>query len=224
MNTRILVSVALLACLQVLISCSTSVLYDPTLRMPTRQLQTSGVQGTVGWGMLPEVLPNAVNGRRSDHALLLDARGGLSKRVTIQARGWLGMPAEEGNKRWGIGGSILYAIDTGSIGWRQSMLLSGAFGINEKTIQGQGGALNYILYTPEWLGLQPYFSAGGIIAMSSSDFSEWGMAPLLHAGASWQFTPNAGLNAEVTTTFQFNFAEDVYHTIITPSLSVYVQL
>ncbi len=174
--------------------------------------------------MLPEVRPDAVGGRRQDHAFLLDARAGLSKRITLQARTWLGVPADDGNKRWGIGGSILYAIDTGSVGWRQSLLLSGALGINEKTIQGQGGALNYILYTPQWIGLQPYFSIGGIIGASNEDFSDWGMAPLLHAGMSWQFTANAGLNAEVTSIFQFNFAEEVYHTIITPSLSFYLQL
>ena len=174
--------------------------------------------------MLPEVRPDADDGRRNDNALLFDARAGLSKRVTLQARGWLGVPAGRTDKEWGIGGSILYAIDTASIGWRSALLLSGAFAIHEKTIQGQGAALNYILYTPTWFNVQPYLSIGCIAAYSSSNFSEWGMAPLLHLGASWEFIPNAGLNAEVTSIFQFNFAENVYHTIITPSLALYIRL
>lgn len=217
-------AIAIVTCALICSACSTSILYDPTLRMPARQLQTSEVQGTFGWGMLPETRPDAIDGKLNDDALLFDARAGLSKRVTLQARTWLGVPINGSSKRWGMGGSILYTIDTGSTGWRSSILLSGALGVHEETIQGFGGALNVILYTPKWLDVQPYLSAGGILAFSSNSLDEWGIAPLLHAGVSWEFLEDVGLNAEVTSIFQINVAENVYHTIITPTLSLYVRL
>lgn len=218
-------AIATIACALICSACSTSVLYDPTLRMPARQLRTSEVQATGGWGLLPESRPDVLNGRRSDDALLFDGRAGLSKRVTLQARGWLGMDGVfDRNGNWGVAGSIQYAVDTASAGWRSVLQMSGGWSGYGAQIAGFGGSLNYIVYTPAIEGLQPYLSAGGILGFSSESMKEWGIAPLLHVGVSWELLEDVGLNAEITSIFQINVKEDAYHTILTPTLSFYVRL
>ena len=217
--------IVIVTCTLICSACSTSVLYDPTLRMPARQLSTSEVQATAGWGLLPESRPEAVNGRQSDDAFLFDARAGLSKRVTLQARGWLGMDGVfDRSGVWGLAGLIQYAIDTASTGWRSVLQLGGGYSIYGSEVAGFGGSLTYIAYTPAVMGLQPYVGGGGILGFSTETLSDWGIAPMLHAGASWEFIDNVGITAEVTSVFQINVTEEVFHTIITPTVTFYIQL
>lgn len=203
--------------------CSTSAIYDPTLRLPARQLKGAEVQGMMSWGMLPESRPDAI-GHPNQHAMLFDARVGLSNRVTMQARTFIGVDDLSGETRWGVGGSLYYAITPPQFGWRTAVQGSVAASMNDNNIRGFGGALNYVLYSPELFdGFQPYASVGGILAFSTESLSYWGLAQLLHLGASYEFTDDAGINLEFVSVAQYNHEENKLHVIGTPTLGAYVR-
>ncbi|NQW30425.1 MAG: hypothetical protein HQ472_07930 [Ignavibacteria bacterium] len=206
-------------------ACNTSLLYDPTLRMPTQRVRTSEVQASAAWGMLPETRPGYVAQRRMQHAVMADARAGLSQRVSLQARTWIGIDQDDefDNVRWGLGGSFLYAIDTADFGWRTYIQPSVGFSAIGNTINGFGGTLNYIVYTPQWNSLQPYFSVGGILGFSSESLHDWGLAPTFHIGSSWEFLQKMGVCVELASVIQINMSEKVTHPILVPTVGFYIR-
>ncbi len=202
--------------------CVTSLVYSPSMQLPTQPLQKEQGQVGVGMVLLPETRPSIAD-QKSTLGTEGFIRYAFSNKFSLQARYWNDVYLYDGHYRGGFSGSGTYVFGDSLSNCQYGLTVTVGTSMDNASLTGKGTSVVGSVWLPKLHNdLRPYSSIGIIAGAHSSDFNEWGGGILLQCGIGWNISRIWSVNLEGTFIGQANFYENISHGI--PSLSLATSL
>ena len=199
----------------IMFSGCSSLLYSPSVGLPTNPLKNGELDLHGGVELFPETAPDDIMTKTSSGATLQIGYG-LSDKNSLYLRGWFSSAGEE-ESRGGISLHLIsqlkkfenaglyfipkigYALDgfAHGIGFELPIIYQYCFNNKVSVFGGLGGAYGTEL-----------------------DDKAWGWGFTSHVGAGFQLSENLRINTELTGVYQNNSSDDVSHFIISPAIGL----
>lgn len=208
-------------------SCTSSLVYSPTINLPTEPLKQHQVEANGGILYLPETRPH-----RADRNMSFGFDGllryGLTDRVSLQAKGWRALKDLRGDSRSGFSLGSLVTLSAPSSTWQYGLIGQGGFVLWNSDIEGGGGSLSVVTWAPQFHSMKPYAGLGFIVGRrnsnsGNSDSFEWGWAITNNLGLNTTFSKHFGLNIELVTLYTKNEYDNYTKFLISPSLGLFAK-
>lgn len=201
-------------------SCVPSLVYSPSLNLPSKPLSKDEVQILGGIGYLPETRPNYTEPKMvlGGEASL---RFGISDRVTAQLKGWKDVSYSISEARYGFSISALTMLNDSS-DIRFGIFPTGAFLLAENDIEGGGGTIPFCFWYSKFYPISFYAAFGPIIGIRNitEDNNQWGWGLLLNIGATVTIKKHFTFNLEISAIKQVSEYDGYKSYFLSPSLNV----
>ncbi len=201
-------------------SCIPSLVYSPSLNLPSKPLNEDEVQLLVGVGYLPETRPEqtepkmVIGGEAS-------IRYGISHNLSAQIKGWKDISNSFSEVRYGFSLSSIVTISRSSE-FIYGIFPTAAFVLEENNIEGGGGSLPVCFWYTRLYPLSLYSAFGpafGIRNITEGN-NEWGWALILNVGAALTLEDHFTINVEFAGIKQVNELNGYKSYFFSPSLNI----
>lgn len=211
-----------------LLGCSRSLVYSPSLGLPVSPLKEKQIDLQAGAEMLPETRPEEIGG----HYVTLGVSGriayGFSDRFSLAARGWTDFGDRQSSIRSGYALDGFWACNLGAarqmiILPRAGMLLNGnsidAYGLSLAVVWQQAFGPNFSAYAGGGLAWGThYFSRGR--NSNGVEKTQMGFGLMGHAGVAWALIGRLRLNAELHPIYQINTFDETQQLLLAPHIGM----
>jgi hypothetical protein len=201
-------------------SCIPSLVYSPSLNLPSKPLIKDEVQILAGVGYLPETRPE-----RTDPKMVpggeASIRFGLSNIVSAQIKGWKDISGSFSDARYGFSISSIVVLGQSS-DFVFGTFPSAAIVLEESNIEGGGGSLPICFWYTKFYPLSFYSAFGPALGIRdiSKKNNEWGWALILNVGAATTIKEHFTINFEVAGIKQVNEQNGYKSYFFSPSLNI----
>jgi hypothetical protein len=215
-------------------SCTRSLIYDPSLQLPSMPLKPGGLQVALGAAYLPETRPDTI-GRMGVVGVTSQLRVGFSDYLTVGAKYWSAFSnlpdgttaGDEGRYyRGGLSGELAVRVSDSSATLKRSVIArSGlAFGEgpnNYVQIDGGGVALQYAL-TARPGDMMLSAAIGGIFGFHDFDSGEdqWGLGGIVNLGASYELFDGFDVVADLSALLYYDANQPKTVVTAAPAISI----
>lgn len=211
-------------CLVALCSCSTSNVYDASLTLPGKPLNSMQGQVQVTGGFMPQTRPEA-----AQQALSIGGSGTIRfaplSWLTLQGRYWIADAAYNEGVAMGYSTSAHIRLDGKEEGWRFSIVPSFGWTVGRSSgdnyyVEGQGASLVLASLLPTIDSFRPYAGIGPAVGWNYSETDKNGWAAILNLGTHYMITNEFSVLAELTTIAQVNRYDRIAHLLFSPIVGV----
>ncbi|HMR44658.1 MAG TPA: hypothetical protein PKC40_12525 [Saprospiraceae bacterium] len=212
----------LVSCCSILVSCSQSLVYSPSVNLPVRPLKEKEIDLHGGLEMMPETRPEGIGGEKTTFGANGQITYGFSDKFNLGVKGWADMQGRENYFRSGYAltaqfirprsecSRMIYVPRTG-------MVLDGRY------IAGYGFSLS-ALYQREIVENLSYTVGAGALwgfnTISEEEGDKMGIGLQGTASIGWIFTDNFRLGIELTPLYQINLFDHNQQFIFSPQIGV----
>ncbi|MCB9352968.1 MAG: hypothetical protein R2791_04845 [Saprospiraceae bacterium] len=218
-----------LTILCMLLGCSKSLVYSPSVHLSNRPLKEKEIDLQGGVELLPEARPETLGGNPTTLGMHGQIGYGFGNRFNMSVKGWVDMEGRENLTRTGysLAGQFLLPVDSSSR-WivlpRIGMALNGSevsgYGIGTSLLYQQSINRNISWYGG--LGL-----AWGFRYLDRKDLNTeneeklpMGLGLIGNAGLSWEFIDRLRLNVELSPIYQLNTFDENSQFLLSPAMGI----
>lgn len=205
-------------------SC-TSLVYDPALGLPSEPMRKEALHAGAGAALFPHAEPYLA-GRDFEVGGEAMVRYAFSDRFTMQAK-WFRAHSrqntEDGEQIRVQQGVNLYGIlransMNDAVPW--ALIPAYSFIFDNRTLEGQGGALWFAIWPWTNNSFSTYFAAAPAIGFHPDLFGDWEWGMLLNAGEVIRLSKYFDLNIEAAMSMQYDTYGESFQVLPAPSLSL----
>ncbi|MBS1913953.1 MAG: hypothetical protein JST22_18335 [Bacteroidetes bacterium] len=206
--------------------CAASMVYSPTLNLPSHALRQGQGQALADYGLLPETRP-ANAGAVAVPGLGLGIRFATSNSFALGVKWWGTFSQHYSNDsdlhlRSGVAAEAIIPLSLSGASYRTAIVPRFGFVFDGNSMQGFGTTISIAYWLPGTGGLSPYAAIGPLLGLYNNFDPplRYGYGLVGNLGTSLEIIEHLTLHAEVAGIVQVNQAESITHGILAPSLGI----
>jgi hypothetical protein len=208
-------------------SCSKSVVYSPSLNLPTQSLQEKELDFSGGVELMPEARPEALGGRTTTMGAQGQVSYGFGDKFNLGVKAWFDAESREISLRSGYSLNARFFKELSNSS-RLIYIPRAGIALSGNDISGYGFGLSSIYQKRFWENTSLYFGPGILwgfrylekeLTADEKNEMPMGFALIGNIGFSQYLGRSLRLNIELNPVYQLNTFEDNQQFLLAPSLA-----
>jgi hypothetical protein len=204
-------------------SCSPSLVYSPTLNLPSKPLEKHETRVNGGFEMLQETQPQGAHNVIAP-GLTGSVAYGFTHSFALQLKGWTSLQnVEENQFRFGFSASGMFMLNDSTNAFRYALLPCFAMTFDNNNLGwGKGIGSWLAVWFPSKSDIKPYFAVGAGLGWDDFDYpyNSYGWGIFLNPGISVLSGKFVEVNFELAGALVFNRYENINYFILSPSVAL----